>query len=244
MTRTVLITGAAGGIGRALSSAFLAQGDTVFLADRDAEATHTAATELGGTPLPLDITDADAVSTALEQIAGQHGPLDVLVNNAGLMNVHGGVRELDVDAYRGILDVNVLGTFTMTQQTANHMIARGNAGTIVNISSIGSRQPTPGMGAYESSKAAVDSLTRWAAIELAEHGIRVNAVAPGPVLTPMLAAGMPEGSEAHTAWTSRIPDRRFAATSDVADAAVFLASEGASHITGVSLPVDGGQLLT
>ncbi|WP_017793535.1 SDR family NAD(P)-dependent oxidoreductase [Leucobacter salsicius] len=239
--RTVLITGGAGGIGQGIARAFIAAGDHVVLADRDADAVTSAASELGATPLPLDITDAAAVASAFSSLSEPSG-VDVLVNNAGILSVHGAVTELTPEAYRSILDVNVVGTFTVTQAFARHRIAAGGGGAIVNISSIGGRQPTPGMGAYESSKAAVDSVTRWSAIELAAHGIRVNAVAPGPVLTPMLEMGMPEGSPAREAWSSRIPLGDLAKISDIAPAVVFLA--GASHITGVSLAVDGGQLLT
>ncbi|GAB3886529.1 hypothetical protein GCM10029964_050970 [Kibdelosporangium lantanae] len=172
------------------------------------------------------------------------GPVDVLVNNAGLLSVHGRLLDLPAVDMLRILRTNVYGTFLMTQHVARRMVAHGRPGVIVNMSSIGARQPTPGMGGYESSKAAVDALTRWAAIELAEHGIRVNAVAPGPVLTPMLAAGLPEGSPARQAWVDRIPLRRLASVEDVAATVVFLASDAAAHITGVSVPVDGGQLLT
>lgn len=241
--RTVLITGGAGGIGQGIARAFLEAGERVILADRDAVAVNAAATALGATALTLDITDPDAVSAALTELAAQGG-VDVLINNAGILSVHGAVTELDPADYRSILEVNVLGTFVMIQAFARHRIAAGGGGTIVNISSIGGRQPTPGMGAYESSKAAVDSVTRWAAIELASHGIRVNAVAPGPVLTPMLEQGMPEGSPARAAWASRIPLGELARVADIAPAVVYLASAGAGHITGVSLPVDGGQLLT
>ncbi|MHA3682993.1 SDR family NAD(P)-dependent oxidoreductase [Leucobacter sp. HY1908] len=244
--RTVLVTGGAGGIGQGIAREFIANGDSVILADRDETAVTAAATELGATALALDITDAAAVAAAFENLAGSGNAgntgVDVLVNNAGILSVHGAVTELTPEAYRSILDVNVVGTFTVTQAFARHRIAAGGGGAIVNISSIGGRQPTPGMGAYESSKAAVDSVTRWAAIELAAHGIRVNAVAPGPVLTPMLEMGMPEGSPARTAWSSRIPLGDLAKIGDIAPAVVFLA--GASHITGVSLAVDGGQLLT
>ena len=240
--RTVLITGGAGGIGQGLGQAFIDAGDRVVLADRDATAVQAAALRLGATAAELDITEPSAIAALFADLEATGG-VDVLVNNAGILSVHGSVTELTPEAYRSILEVNVIGTFAMTQAFARHRIATGG-GAVVNISSIGGRQPTPGMGAYESSKAAVDSVTRWAAIELASHGIRVNAVAPGPVLTEMLAAGMPEGSPARTAWASRIPLGDLAHISDIAAAAVFLAGPGAAHITGVSLPVDGGQLLT
>jgi len=123
------------------------------------------------------------------------------------------------------------------------MIAHAVEGAIVMISSVGGRQPTPGMGAYESSKAAVDALVRWAAIELADQRIRVNAVAPGPVLTPAMAADWPAGSPGRVAWEQRVPLRQLAEPAQVAAAAVFLASAGAGHITSVSLAVDGGQWL-
>ena len=233
--RTVVITGGAGGIGRGIAEAFAAAGDRVVIADLNAEAAAAVAAELGGASQGIDIADAASVASAIEAIVATHGPIDVLVNNAGLLSLHGRVVELDPADFDTILRVNVLGTFQVTQAVARHMIEAGTHGSIVNISSIGGRQPTPGMGGYESSKAAVDALTRWAAIELAENGIRVNAVAPGPVLTPMLQMGMPAGSPARTAWEARIPLGRMAEVSDIAPAVLFLAGPGAAHITGTSL---------
>lgn len=243
-SRTVLITGGAGGIGQGIARAFQEAGDRVILVDRDSDFVAAAASALGADHLQLDITDGAAVTAAFAGLSEAGTPIDVLVNNAGILSVHGAVTELEPAAYRSILEVNVIGTFQMIQAFAHHRIAQGGGGSIVNISSIGGRQPTPGMGAYESSKAAVDSVTRWAAIELAAHGIRVNAVAPGPVLTPMLQMGMPEGSPARQAWASRIPLGDLARVEDIAPAVVFFAGAGAEHITGVSLAVDGGQLLT
>lgn len=242
-SRTVLVTGGAGGIGLGIARAFLASGDRVILADVDAAAATEAAAGIGADPLALDITDDAEVARAFGALTAEGRAVDVLVNNAGILSVHGAVTEITTAAYRSILEVNVIGTFQMIRAFARHRIAAGGGGAIVNISSIGGRQPTPGMGAYESSKAAVDSVTRWAAIELAEHGIRVNAVAPGPVLTPMLQEGMPEGSAERNAWAARIPLGELAQVGDIAPAVVFLAGAGAGHITGVSLAVDGGQLL-
>lgn len=241
--RTVLITGGAGGIGRALAQHFVAAGDTVTIADVNADAVAAAAAELGTGHVTLDITKTESVVAGLDAVERAAGSIDVLVNNAGILSIHGPLTEFSPDDMNLILGTNVTGTFQMMREVARRMIARGAKGTIVNISSIGGRQPTPGMGAYESSKAAVDGLTRWAAIELAQHGIRVNAVAPGPVATPMLQMGMPEGSPQRAAWESRIPLRSLASVDQVADAVLFLASDAASHITGVSLAVDGGQLL-
>ncbi|MDI3387811.1 SDR family NAD(P)-dependent oxidoreductase [Streptomyces sp. B-S-A8] len=242
--RTVLVTGGAGGIGRGVAAAFAAAGDTVVIADLDAQRTKETARSLGIHHRTLDITDADAVSRELDVVHAEFGPVEVLVNNAGLLTVHGTLLELPGTDLDAILRTNVVGTFLMTQQVARRMVDAGLYGSVVNISSIGGRQPTPGMGGYESSKAAVDALTRWAAIELAEHRIRVNAVAPGPVLTEMMAVGLPEGSPQRQAWEDRIPLRKFATVHDVAAAAVFLAGDTAAHITGTSLAVDGGQLLS
>ncbi|MYU26435.1 SDR family oxidoreductase [Streptomyces sp. SID8352] len=243
-TRTVLVTGGAGGIGRGVAAAFAELGDTVVIADRDAQRVTETAQALGVHGRTLDITDEAAITRELDSVQEEFGPVEVLVNNAGLLTVHGTLLDLPGGDLDTILRTNVLGTFLMTQHTARRMVDAGVAGAIVNLSSIGGRQPTPGMGGYESSKAAVDALTRWSAIELADSGIRVNAVAPGPVLTEMMAVGMPEGSPQREAWEQRIPLHKFASVEDVAAAAVFLAGDGAAHITGTSLAVDGGQLLT
>lgn len=241
--RHVLITGGAGGIGQALARHFAGLGDAVTLTDLNADALAGIAAETGAASVACDITDAGAIDAALDAADAAHGPVDVLVNNAGILTIHGPLLEFQGPDLDLILRTNVTGTFQVTQAVAKRMIAHGIRGAIVNISSIGGRQPTPGMGAYESSKAAVDGLTRWAAIELAAHGIRVNAVAPGPVATPMLNLGMPEGSPQRAAWELRIPLRALAPVDQVANAVSFLASDGAAHITGVSLAVDGGQLL-
>ena len=240
MSRTVLVTGGASGIGRGIARAFVANGDRVVIADVNGDAATAASVSLECDWVQVDIADTASVAAAVDQV----GTIDVLVNNAGLIAIGGLLVDLSADDFDRVVRVNFRGTFLMTQAVARQMIARGEGGVIVNVTSIGARQPTQALGAYEATKAAVEALTRSSALEFAQHGIRVNAVAPGPVLTEMLRGAMPEGSPARTAWQARIPLNRMAEVEDVAPVAVFLASPEARHVTGASIQVDGGQLLT
>jgi NAD(P)-dependent dehydrogenase (short-subunit alcohol dehydrogenase family) len=241
--RRALVTGAGSGIGAAIARGLAAAGARVAVLDVNADAAAAVAQEIGGTPFTVDIADAAAVAATVEAAAQQLGGApEILINNAGVVAGGGPFLDLDPAILDAVLQTNVRGTWLMTQAASRAMVAAGAGGAIVNISSIGGR-PTPGLGHYEATKAAVDAITRTAAIELAPHGIRVNGVAPGPVLTPLteMAMQMPGAREA---WEARIPLGRIADPADLLPLVLLLCSAAASHVTGVVVPVDGGQLLT
>ncbi|MBW4717915.1 SDR family NAD(P)-dependent oxidoreductase [Saccharothrix obliqua] len=237
-----LVTGGAGGIGGAIAKALAGRGHRVAVADVDPIGTARTVEEFGGLGVHMDVRDAASVRAGVAKAVAELGPLDVLVHAAGVVGGAGPLLSLPVEALDAVLAVNVRGTFLVTQAVGEAMIAARRGGAIVHISSAGSLQPTVGLGHYEATKAAMNALVRSAALELAPHGIRVNAVAPGPVETPLTAAAMNDPA-ARAPWLERIPLGRLANTDDLVPTVLLLASLEARHITGTVLPIDGGQLL-
>ncbi|HEX7084533.1 MAG TPA: SDR family oxidoreductase [Gaiellaceae bacterium] len=242
--KTAIVTGAGSGIGRAAALRFAAEGARVAALDLDgakAEETRAAIGD-GALALQVDVTDADAVAGAAREAAEAFGGLDVYFNNAGLPQAAKPVEETSREEWDRIMAVNLTALFTGVQAVAPLLRARGG-GSIVVTSSIAAARPRPGIATYVASKAGVNGLVRALALELAPDRIRVNAIAPVAVRTPMLKEFAFADSEQATIERveKTIPLGRLTEPEDVAAAAVYLASEEARCITGIVLNVDGGR---
>ena len=233
----VIVTGAASGIGLATARRLHADGWPVAMLDRDEAALGREAAVLGSAlHRPLDVTDEAAVKAAIAAIAAE-GRIAGLVNSAGIAaNIP--LEETTVELFRRILDINVIGSFLVGQAVAAEM-ERTGGGSIVNIASVSGMQGNTGRTAYGASKGAVITMTKVWAVELAERGIRVNAVSPGPVDTPMVEAL--HTSAERDSWLVHVPLRRYSQPEEIASVIAFLIDgEQSSYVTGHVLAIDGG----
>ena len=244
--RFVLVTGAGSGIGAAIARRLAQEGASVVVADRDLPAASAVAASLmtagqGTFAIGLDVTSSEDIARAIERIRARHGRLDALVNNAGVH--HGGsFEETDMAHWRRLMAVNVEGSMCLSLAALPLLKAAGRPTAIVNLSSISGLGGDFGQAAYATSKGAVTHLTRSMALDLAKFGIRVNAVCPGSVRTPMFDAAIAklDPAKVEEAFTRAYPMGRIAEPAEVAAAVAFLASDDASFVNGVNLPVDGG----
>jgi NAD(P)-dependent dehydrogenase (short-subunit alcohol dehydrogenase family) len=242
--KVALVTGGASGIGRGIVARFAAEGARVAALDVDVpgldEATRALAAEGADVlPLPGDVTNADTVRAAVRQCVECFGRLDVLVNNAGV-SVRGDLADLPEADWDHVIAVNLKGPLLCMQAAVPALAAQGG-GSIINLTSISARACYPGNGAYSTSKAALENLSRQAAVEFAPLGIRVNAISPGWVRTPLTEPMYQQPGEL-ARRNATIPLGRIATIEDVAALAVFLASDESAYVTGESIEIDGGLL--
>lgn len=232
--RTILVTGASGGIGGATVRHLVEAGADVIASGRNEEALATLAAETGARSLPFELTDEESVRGAVEGL-----DLYAVVNCGGWGGAIETPQDADVDVFDKVIATNARSVLLVTKYASREMIRIGKGGAIVNVSSQASLVGLKGHVAYGSSKAAVDNITRVSALELGPYGIRVNAVNPTVVMTPMSAWywGRPE---IEGPFLDQMPLGRWATEDEIAAPIVFLLSDGASMIRGVCLPIDGG----
>jgi NAD(P)-dependent dehydrogenase (short-subunit alcohol dehydrogenase family) len=251
--RVAIVTGGASGIGRGLAERFVAEGARVVIADVAEDLGAELAATLGPDAFfrRTDVSDPEQVGALVAAAVEKFGGLHVMVNNAGISGtMHPRLFDDDLADFHRIMAVNVLGVMAGTRDAARHMAANGG-GSIINVSSIGGIQAGGGVMTYRASKAAVIQFTKSAAIELAHYEIRVNAIAPGNIPTPLVAKSATnmepeklERFEAKIRQTMRDdrPLKREGTPDDVAEAALYFATDRSRYVTGTVLPVDGGTV--
>ena len=245
--KTVLITGATSGIGQTSAELFALEGATVVAVGRNTSRGQALVERLEGSGhsfVPADLSDKNEAQSLVDKVTEVAGTVDILVNSAGVA-LHATVPETDDQIWENTMAVNLNAIFYLCRALIPKMIIKGG-GVIVNVASTWGLAGAEKSAAYCASKGALIQLTRSMAIDHAKDNVRINAVCPGAVDSPMLAAesaafGL-SVSDGKTLWASDAANNKLAMTEDIANAILFLASENASHIHGISLPVDGGSI--
>jgi NAD(P)-dependent dehydrogenase (short-subunit alcohol dehydrogenase family) len=238
---TAIITGGASGIGLAIADRFIKADIRTIIVGRDAHKLAAAQQQLGTNchPITHDLNDLPSLPDLVRQIISRFGQIDILVNNAGI-NMKKEFQDVTDDEFDNILHTNVKVVFALSREVVKTMLPR-RKGNIINISSMASQYGIPKVIAYSASKAAIEGMTRAMAVELSPDGIRVNCIAPGFIATDMSAKALNGDPERKNKVFARTPMGRLGDPAEVGDAALFLASDQASYLTGVILPVDGGN---
>ena len=241
--RVAIVTGAGSGLGKCIAQTYAREGAQVAVLDIDESAAKAVASAIGNRAIALrcDVTRRADIDAALRETESALGSVSVLVNNAGVTHLNKPMGDIGEDEFDRVFDVNVKGVFLFSQAAIPAMRANGG-GVIINIGSTAALRPRPGLSAYNATKGAVHLLSKTMAVELAPDKIRVCTIAPVASETPLLASFMGgDDAERRAKFVVTVPLGRFAQPQDIADAALFLASDEARFITGNVLEVDGGR---
>ena len=239
--KIAVVTGGASGIGLAIAQKFVKENITCIIIGRDADKLKSAKESLGELcfPFAFDLNNLESIPTLIKEIESKFGKIDILVNNAGI-NLKKDFTKVTDEDFQSILHTNVASVFSIAREVVKVML-KNSGGAIINISSMASQYGIPKVIAYTASKSAIEGMTRAMAVELSPAGIRVNCIAPGFIETAMSAKALNNDPERKKKVIGRTPMGHLGNPLDVADAAYYLSSESAKYITGVILPVDGGN---
>jgi NAD(P)-dependent dehydrogenase (short-subunit alcohol dehydrogenase family) len=239
--KIAIVTGGGSGIGFAIATKFVQNNILTIIVGRDTQKLESAKNKLGElcVPITFDLNDLNSIPNLVDEIIDKHGRIDILVNNAGI-NLKKEFTEVSDEEFQKILLTNVTAVFALSREVVKCMLEKGG-GTIINISSMASQYGIPKVIAYTASKAAIEGMTKAMAVELSPKGIRVNCIAPGFIATDMSAKALNSDPERKQKVISRTPMGYMGDPADIANAALYLANGEANYVTGVVLPVDGGN---
>lgn len=239
--KVAIVTGGGSGLGYAIAEKFLQNGIVTIIAGRDKEKLNKAKEQLGENchAVTCDVSNLSSIPAFVDSVLKQFGRIDILVNNAGI-NQKKEFTEVTDEEFQNIITTNVTAVFSMSREVVKHMLLRGS-GNIINISSMAAQYGLPKVIAYSASKTAIDGMTRAMAVELSPKGIRVNAIAPGFIYSAMTEKALDSDPERKAKVFGRTPMGHMGQPVDIGEAALFLAGDAAKYITGVILPVDGGN---
>lgn len=240
-SKIAIVTGGGSGLGFAIAKKFTENGITTIIVGRDKEKLEKACALIGAGchARTCDVSDLGSLPGFIETIVKEFGQVDILVNNAGINQKKPFVEVTD-EEFQRIITTNLTAVFSLSREVVKDMLKR-SSGCIINISSMAAQYGLPKVIAYSASKTAIDGITRAMAVELSPQGIRVNAIAPGFIYSEMTAKALDSDPERKAKVFSRTPMGRMGQPEDIANAALYLASDGAAFVTGVVLPVDGGN---
>ncbi|UWQ83241.1 SDR family oxidoreductase [Leisingera caerulea] len=243
--KTAIVTGGASGFGAGIVRKFLSEGARVMIADINGAAAEDIAAELGSNTIAqaVDVSDGASVAAMAEAALAAFGRVDILVNNAGVTHLPAPLEEISEDDFDRVMGVNMKSVYLTARALVPHMKAN-KAGAILNVASTAGVSPRPNLNWYNASKGWMITATKTMAVELAPHGVRVNAINPVAGETPLLKSFMGEDTpEVRAKFLSTIPIGRFSTPEDMGNAACFLCSDEASMVTGVAMEVDGGRCI-